>query len=282
LVAGGQGWASETRVGTRTVRAISYNVWGLPSPILKDGSRFKDIARILPRLGADVVAFQETFTKKAKVLAEIPEYPHVAWGNPKKGLRFSSGLLIVSKYPILESNRSLYTVCKGFDCWARKGALHARIQFPDIGEVNVYNTHLNAEGDDELRLEQIVQFVDFIKRTSGGKPVIVLGDFNYEAKSRPDRAFRYWLDLVDSHAEFAEQHPDLLPLDRDGFSYDYRRNRHIYSTTQRPVRIDFAYFQDERQRRVSVETSRLVFDAPVSGRYLSDHFGVLTDLNLPY
>ena len=65
-------------------------------------------------------------------------------------------------------------------------------------------------------------------------------------------------------------------LDRDAFSYDYRRNKHIFSTTKRPRRIDFLYLRDEAAQRVSVQRSGLIFDAPVAGRFLSDHFGIQT------
>lgn len=268
---------ADAGASVRRVRAISYNVWGLPQPLTTDPSRLEDIARILPRLGADIVAFQETFTRRARVLARTREYRYVAWGNPAKGLRFSSGLLLLSKHPIVETRNILFEDCRGFDCWARKGAQFARIRIPGVGDIAVYNTHLNAAGSESVRVHQVAQIADLIRRTSRGLPVILLGDMNYDPRSEADRALRSWSDLTDSHAAFARANPRLRRLDRDGFSYDYRRNRHLDSDG-RPRRLDFAYLRDEIGRRMTIVRSALTFDAPVAGRFLSDHFGVRTDL----
>ena len=97
--------------GERSVRVLSYNVWGLPAPLTSKPSRFKDLKARVPDAGADVIAFQETFATKSHVLAEMPSYPHRAWGPaPSKG-KLASGLLIVSRFPIVAVGRTclLYT-----------------------------------------------------------------------------------------------------------------------------------------------------------------------------
>ncbi len=104
------------------------------------------------------------------------------------------GLVILVRPGLVISRASafVFSDSQGWDSWASKGALYARVQLdPESPEcfVHVFNTHLQAgdtPGDAAIRLRQISELIRFIDlctqddRVAGKAqhPVIVCGDFN--------------------------------------------------------------------------------------------------------
>ncbi|MCC7442426.1 MAG: sphingomyelin phosphodiesterase [Bdellovibrionales bacterium] len=267
------------------LRIISYNVWGLPSPLLQKPSRLRDIAREIPEVGADVIGFQEIFSRKTYQLAEMPPYPYVAWGRKKTGAQVlqGDGLLIVSRWPILEQDRISYTACSGTDCMSRKGAVYARIHVDGFGEIDVFNTHLNAGGSEKTRIAQMRQFAAFIASKRGDRPVFVTGDFNAQPGSEEYRAWMALTGMRDLHDEFRTHKPVGSSVQWNGFTMDPKRNQYYkaFSWFVKPRRIDYVFALDpEAGAATEVMSSRLLFDYKVGGRHLSDHFGIVMDLIL--
>jgi endonuclease/exonuclease/phosphatase family metal-dependent hydrolase len=278
LLGAGISCAAADTGAPRTLRFLTYNVWGLPAPITIKKSRFKDIPRVAPGLDADVLAFQETFTRKARPLAELEDYPFHVWGPGKKFPRISAGLLIVSRWPIVESARMVYDRCAGTDCAARKGALYARVRIDGAGDIDVFTTHLNAAGPDSLRTYQVEQLVKFIARHAGPRPLVVMGDFNIRPGTPPYDRLRQLTGLRDTHVEFVAAHPELSQYEKDGFTSDKRYNPNL-PREDVPGRIDYVFVASDGLE-LSTARSKMVFDAPVNGRFLSDHFGLAADLEL--
>ncbi len=269
--------------GQRSIRIITYNVWGLPSPLLVMPSRLKDIAAEMPKLGPDIVAFQETFTNKARVLDRMPGYPYVAQGSPKvKGKLMPAGLTVASRWPIVETRTIVYSDCSGFDCFAAKGALYTRIRIDDVGDVDVFSTHLNAGGKDHIRMSQVAELVAFVSSIAGSRPLIVLGDFNSKPTEAPTKMMLSSLLLRDGHDEYRRTNPYLDPIEWNQYTIDTHRNTNIMIGIlfQKPKRIDYVFLRDTDSSATEVESSRLIFDEKVGGRHLSDHFGVAMDLRL--
>jgi|GEM_PF-1597762 len=260
------------------LRFLTYNVWGLPEPLLTDKTRFKDIQSGIPDLGADVIAFNETFTRNSHILAETKGYPFVAWGPSAQRLRrFSSGLLIISKHPILFTSTMVYSLCDGVDCLSRKGVLFARIRVDNVGEVDVFTTHMNAAGDDAGRAFQVGEMADFVQRHHNpALPLVLLGDFNFERGTAPDTLLSARLGVNDAHDEYVSEHPELTPYQRAQITSDPKTNSNV-PAGNKPKRIDFCFFKSNRLR-IETERSGMAFDTSVAQRFLSDHFAVLTDL----
>jgi endonuclease/exonuclease/phosphatase family metal-dependent hydrolase len=259
----------------REVRFVSYNVWGLPNPLLRDRSRLGDIAQVLPELGADVIGIQETFTEHSHLLASLPDYPHAAWGPGSRFPRLSSGLLTISRWPIVDSATMTYSRCTGSDCMARKGALYTRIRIDGIGDVDVFNTHLDAGNDDSARMLQVRELAAFIARHRGPRPLVVLGDFNQQPHSAP---YALLLQLVggrDSHGVYVPR-PEIT--DDPGFTFDASTNQHIHGTSS-PGRIDHILYAGAAGEMASLFNT-LVMTEIVGGRHLSDHFGVMAGFRI--
>ena len=207
---------------------MTYNVEGLPWPVRAGrGSKLKAIGRELAALRErgvepDVVLLQEGFRKQAADLIELSGYPHVARGPKKRqrdanpfngedrprykrvkyrrkgegwGKWGSSGLWVLSNYPINWVKSHAYRYCAGLDCLANKGVMLVSLEVPGLPTpVEIADTHLNSKGASgvprnrnrmahHLQADELKRFME-TDRTPGA-PLIVGGDFN--VMHAPDR-----------------------------------------------------------------------------------------------
>jgi endonuclease/exonuclease/phosphatase family metal-dependent hydrolase len=261
------------------VRVLTYNVWGLPSPLLQHGERFNEIPAALDRAAADVILIQEAFTGRAQALTHLPHFPFHTWGPSSRFLHFSSGLLILSRYPIVETAQTSYMRCGGFDCFANKGAQYAKILVPGIGPVSVFNTHLNANGHDQVRVSQAAHLTRFVQAYAQGLPTIVGGDFNGNGQALFDQNHDA-LKVSDAHLEFVNAHPSLTHQQWAGYTADPERNPFL-SRGETFRRLDHIYLLEGAAPNATwkVDSDDLVFDG-FRGKVLSDHFGILVTADL--
>jgi endonuclease/exonuclease/phosphatase family metal-dependent hydrolase len=258
----------------RNLVVLTYNVWGLPKPFLTDPSRFSEIAQAIPATDADIVAFQEAFTSRTDELMH-------ARGPGKPGpLMTNSGLLVISRWPIIQREEIIYSACSGSDCIANKGALYLRIRLDENQDLDVFATHMNASDTGEIRVHQTKELAQFIRVFSGRRPLILLGDLN----TRPNSeifAHLGGLGIRDSHDEFVAANPGIPPHERLGYTVDRARNP---LAGKHPVsgKIDYVLVRDLPEQPICTRQSKLAFDKPANNRFLSDHFGVLATLLLPH
>ncbi|MBI3543120.1 MAG: endonuclease/exonuclease/phosphatase family protein, partial [Deltaproteobacteria bacterium] len=207
------------------------------------------------------------------------------------GLVGASGLIAISKYPIVESHFEKYTDCADLECVEHKGALMFRVRLRKGVEVDFYMTHTNAWQDQSLvRSGQIMQLVGMIENYSIGRPIVVLGDFNSEFHST-----NYWeikgnLFLSDSYDEYVNHLSNPTPEQRDGFSFDIDRNPWAapdISKEDHPQRLDYIFYRGGGDVRFRTIESKLDFTESVAHgsetKPLSDHYGVSTlfDITAP-
>jgi len=169
------------------VQVMSYNIKGLPEAVVGTeykSRRYSVIGKLLAERGADVVLLQEGFSSNTRKLIGASGFPHVARG-PSESTFYgvSSGLYILSRYPILAEDRMTFgsSNCQRWDCLSNKGAQFARISIPELPlPLEVFNTHLQAGRDNPpARSRQIALLVEFYKKNHvAGNPVIFGGDFN--------------------------------------------------------------------------------------------------------
>jgi len=219
------------------VSVLSYNVHGIFPLVAKDDPRDR-----MPTIGwlahkYDVVLLQEDFEFHGELaqqlqgeavgyrgnsiwqspylaVAKVLTFPLFVW-IPAFSLPYGSGVstFIDKDIHVPDSAiREAYGSCHGWisyanDCWSAKGYLRVRIRTPEGAEVDIYNTHLEAggdEGDAAVRREQLGVLAEAIGYLSEGRAVIVAGDLN-TAYIRPEdrdmvRDFRKRAKLRDSGA----------------------------------------------------------------------------------
>lgn len=110
---------------------------------------------------------------------------------------FGGGLMIISKYPIVDRQEIIFDRGWHTDRFVTKGVLYAKVQ---VGSsfVHVFNTHLQASYGYEFdfvnnpymhpRQKQIKRMAAFIEKITGkdSYPILVMGDFNVNGRAAPD------------------------------------------------------------------------------------------------
>jgi endonuclease/exonuclease/phosphatase family metal-dependent hydrolase len=198
----------------KNIKILSYNVFLRPPGIasnywsegdLKD-ERINGIANVIKDY--DIVMFQELFnislfgidfiSNRLNLMIEIGKkmgFKYYVSPNEISYFNISlvnSGLLILSKYPILESDCIKYQDGYGFDMMAEKGILYAKIAINLSNNlkdktvlINVFNTHVQS-GDlyEEtfVRWKQLKQLINYVhNKVSNKETILVGGDLNLDS-----------------------------------------------------------------------------------------------------
>ena len=106
------------------LKVLSYNIYALPLVAAKIDERLSQLPQNLK--GYDVVLFQEAFSssRNAMLTQLAQEYPyqtHIPYGSGYNV--FDSGVLVASRYPIVNTADFIYPNCTGTDCFADKGVI---------------------------------------------------------------------------------------------------------------------------------------------------------------
>lgn len=180
------------------MKILTWNIWDIPTARARE-ERVRLIVEALARLaadpdGPDIVFLQEVWSARRRPRFR-PLFPHVAeaeryWRNPlnwlagplerlrDRYLTIDSGLMTLSKHEVREVRRHVYRSGEGL---ARKSALAALIETPELGPLWAVNTHLCAAyvstTNTPQRAAQLKELGAFVA-TLKDAPVVVGGDFN--------------------------------------------------------------------------------------------------------
>ncbi|RCI01568.1 hypothetical protein CU097_014297 [Rhizopus azygosporus] len=189
---------------TSTVRLLTLNIFMRPPGVKNNANDYKEqrldyiIEHILPSY--DIITFQEAFAfanrRVDKLLVKAYDqgfYHHVA--SPRHypwELAGDGGLLILSRFPIVQANRIEFSRGVHADWLSYKGALHALVQLNNNSLLHVYTTHTQASYDNagsfnlddtKVRLSQFARVHQFIAETAKDDdyPILLMGDLNVDA-----------------------------------------------------------------------------------------------------
>ena len=193
-----------------TVKILSYNFFARPPPINTNGTDYKnerlnDFIELLPNF--DILCFQELFTtfndRKHKMIREGAKVGLKYYLSTKAPSFFSkyitdSGLLILSRYEIVENDTYNYYINISGDAPSSKGILYAKIKINDK-YLFLFNTHTQASYYDEsskninstiqVRTAQTEELINYVYNKLLNIPkeqvnkgcVLIVGDFNIDA-----------------------------------------------------------------------------------------------------
>jgi endonuclease/exonuclease/phosphatase family metal-dependent hydrolase len=254
------------------LKVAEFNTWGVPV-VVWDTGRYAQAMKALEELNPDVILLEEVFSGKGKRAFHSEAYPYEAHGPKGFPRILNSGLKILSKYPIERRATLVYGSCSSLDCLSRKGALLVVIALPNGKKLNVVVTHLNTTKNSETegQLKQLAQLSLFISTyAEKNSPILVGGDFNFEAESSP---YPYLLQHLHEWAghSVTDLWTQTHAADEPGFTSDGYDNHYAsdYSRrTRSPIdrkRIDYL-FSD-----LTPVSSQVIFkETPYS-----DHYGLL-------
>ncbi len=153
---------SQASPAAKTIKLLTLNVACLPykpwiwnhhvneSFLRANSERVDEIAAQILEEQPDIISFQEAFdsTSQKKFIALLKDtYPFILHKVGDKFLNAGSGLMVFSKYPIIEADFIPYTnTMIGEETIANKGFLGCKIQVSQDKFITVYNTHTQSGG----------------------------------------------------------------------------------------------------------------------------------------
>ncbi len=237
------------------LNVMTLNTWCLPTPL---GYRVRErMERILENLAPyDLVFLQEVFHKEARqqVLSENVRqlFPFVAHTHTGTLLRQDSGLMVLSKYPITLQFQ-VFTKSGWPDQLAKKGLYYGKLKTPTTS-MFILNTHFQSGEHERGHRLRDSNLKDLFALLPPDMPTILGGDFNFYPNSR---AYQNMMEqgFCDVFAEAEGQ-------------YTVHRPENPLARSEKQ-RIDYLFY-----RHLSLRSRQRIFDEPLRGEFVSDHFGV--------
>jgi len=260
------------------LKVLSWNIYMLPyiSLFNKNDQRAKKIAEKLNDSDYQIIVFQEAFSSKCRtILAKklSDNYPY-HYGPANKNMlpfRTNSGLWIVSKIPLTKLEEFQFSICKGFDAVARKGAVLFDGEF-NGAKFQLLATHLQADDSHALRDKQCTEIKEQLLNAffSENIPQFICGDFNIDM----DDTLNYWQMLQTLDATNGELSGDLK------VTYDELNNNLAYNANGKSRIIDYVLVRNEGLIE-KMERKVQTFFSEIGGNEsnLSDHYAMEFSVN---
>lgn len=258
------------------IKVLSLNVWGLPAPIGRQLSeRMERIAEAVQPY--DVVLLQETFDQTTADLPVRAAFPYAYHHLNGDLWHQSSGLMVLSRYPIVETDFMPFPHAVIPDAFANKGVLFTRIRHPELGFVDLYNTHYQSrEGEEPAEVRTQTDnptLVRLLLKHNRYYPTVLGGDFNFYPDKREYRDLHRRLDLIDTYAS-------ARPVAAEGQRISHHTHPSWIAYSDKETRIDYIFALKSALWNYRVTDTRIVFREPIRGHMLSDHLGVSTTLEI--
>nr|CCA26245.1 conserved hypothetical protein [Albugo laibachii Nc14] len=289
------------------LRVLTYNVWNT-NPSDQVGSRWKDYNKRMDGLvdavkqsEASIIGFQEIrfdatlgqagdHAQIQHLVSRLPNFQYVYQAamhyidrsDPFK--RVEEGLAIFSRYPIHSSDYILlHKDPNDPNDQHQRICLHAVVDVPDWGKVDVYVTHLSlSKASRERSVIQIWKFM----QAGYGVTQFLLGDLNAEPQSEEIQFLQgtaaLFGDKTDLRDSWLDKHVEPVPRSKERVD---RSERFTFSSENPCKRIDLIFY---RGQGVTKEI-RLVGNNPLmeplsnadklntNAMYPSDHRGVIAE-----
>jgi len=262
------------------LRILSWNIYLLPyiSLFNNNDQRAKAIAEQLNGSDYHIIVFQEAFSSKCRnimsriLLASFP-FQYGPANDSRFSLRTNSGLWIVSKIPLTQLDQLQFSVSKGFDVVARKGAVLLEGSFKG-SKFQLLATHLQAKDSQTLREKQCAEIKEHLLNPFFRKdtPQFLCGDFNIDMQDTTD--YHQMLQILD--ATNGQISGNML------VTYDEVNNNLAYKPNGKRRILDYALVRNEglvekMERRVQTFLSGI----GEGESHLSDHYAMDLSINFP-
>ncbi|OHT09748.1 Endonuclease/Exonuclease/phosphatase family protein [Tritrichomonas foetus] len=286
----------------KTLKMLQYNVFWRPWLLhLGTIEHVRERARLLVErlVDYDFVCLNESFHFGSDVANEFMEtmktkgFKYIVTSRRVPILSkfvIDSGVMILSKYPIVDTDSVTYSDGCNYDGFAAKGCVYAKIQISKKQHINVFATHLQAsytvvtEKDYNVRANQIKDIHSLMSwRTTGdNSPTFLLGDMNIDFdRKREYSNMMESLDIpnfkvVDTLRTEEGTRPITIAVNSDEASLTLKYDKN------QPKSIDYIFVFEHDQSLIKSYTAK-VEPMPVQGKpydQLSDHCAVSCNVEL--
>ncbi|KAI7887697.1 Endonuclease/exonuclease/phosphatase [Mucor mucedo] len=295
-----------------TIQVLSFNCWGLAVISKNRRHRLSAIADTLTNSSYDIITLQEVWVQKDyDYLVEKLRYnlPHAKFFYSGA---LGSGLAIFSKFPIIATAYHRYALngkplkLLHADYYVGKGCATTTVDHPQLGLLDIYNTHLHGGYGPEdpykaHRATQCWQLANLLRASAAmGRHIIMSGDFNSVPSSFNYKLIRNHGYMTDSwlqvHGEPDANGFDMNSLNSEtytqyfGFTCNSPYNTfsryyspstdNIHAKRMMGKRLDYIFYSQTPQ--FTCTDSRVVLTDRVPGTDMSysDHFGVVSHFTI--
>jgi endonuclease/exonuclease/phosphatase family metal-dependent hydrolase len=289
------------------MRFLAYNTHLFMDTVLELGSNttFEDATRksdIIARLstsGADVIGLSEVWANDSKQsfingLKSI--YPYALWDNNTNLFQVGSGLLMLSKYPLLNGAFTRFTNLAIPDSFSQKGFLTAQVK---VGAVTVFLVHTHTQADSSQtaidarasNIKQIVQKVQSLYQPGPSSPLVIMGDLNIVAEDGAGNRTAEYQFLLGQFAPLgvSDLFRTLNPSapSAPGYTYDAVHNGLIAifapedATNRVQQRLDYLFTGQVAPASFALLNGAFMYQSSKGAMDLSDHYPIQGDVTLP-
>jgi endonuclease/exonuclease/phosphatase family metal-dependent hydrolase len=276
---------------------------GLPPLIYEDVQRSAAMVPYFQGSGANILGLTEVWDDDLAsffTLQLSATYPY-SYRPTEKNSYLGSGLLLLSTYPISNTQFYPYNDLTGFDAYSTKGILVAQVS-PGGGASDLITilTHTQAgSSSDEVaarasNLSQLSLTAQDLEQQNSGLPLLIIGDLNVCAEAKPswEPTAEYQNTLVPdlAAAQLSDVYRTLYPSapDNPGVTYDAVDNLLIAifapdDTAQGlQQRIDYEFATSSLAATQASVVRSFVYSDPQTGKStdLSDHYPLAASYTL--
>lgn len=247
------------------LKVLAYNTWLLPAGSEGRAERAALMAAQLS--GYDVLMLSEAFDDEERrnlIHALRKEYPFYTGVVGEDFLvEQDGGVLMMAKWPLVNQTQILFNFSKGWDSFAHKGAMYAKLEHPG-GPVHLVATHTQSEDEVTIRATQFVQIrklVDSLK-IPADQPVLVGGDLNVDKLGKNGE----WGRMLQILGAGAPEH--------SGSPYTWNPDENPLADGKREALDHVLYLVDHRLPRAASSQVAKPRARWSGGEDLSDHFAI--------
>jgi len=256
------------------VKILTWNIYMRPASLFWNGQfkRAKAIGEILKKEDYDLILFQEAFgkTSRKKLKKALGNASPFQIEPQKRGCKSNTGLWVLSKHKISDSEIIFFNNCKRGDCLAAKGAVLIEVEM-NKQHYQFINTHTQAEYGKKRKIRftnvRQMQFEQINTLLSNNvlqqTPQFILGDLNTDKTLAKDHQqmlkilnatdsepllFGSAAQTLNTPATWHASTNDLIAKKKDGISelLDYALQRN--SNYQFKVRRELKIYEQKRSK----------------------------------
>lgn len=263
------------------IKVLSWNIQLLPrafgvfSKALRKKQRLRTpwIIEHCQQEDYDVIVFQEVFDRplSKKLQRELLEkYPYQVQALRQAGRLTSSGILIVSKWPIEKIGEVVYPKGAHEDAFAAKGCTVVQLQ-KEGQSLYIAGTHLQAGSSQEAKEQRSIQYKaiqTLLKEvTKDSLGIVLAGDLN--TRKQATEAYQEMLTTVEMVDQaLNEERPYTIDI------------QNTWNKKGRNQQLDYILLRPQKSRLQIVEQKilRLQKIEKEQALDLADHYGIIATL----
>ena len=238
------------------IKILSWNIACLPENIntfKNNKNRLKGIMKFIEYKNPDIICLQEVFTLQSRILLKdfLKKLSYNLYFSPKTNILLNGGLLIASKYDIIDIDNVTFKNSLGEDVLSYKGIIYIKIKYNN-NYINIFNTHLNNEEPlyclyksniGKIIKYQLNEFLEYFYskiRDNINNIYILTGDFNLPFNSKYYKCFmnklKKKINIIKNKNEIITDNKNNIQIDYINTcfhkNFKYNKNFKIYTYSQ--------------------------------------------------